>query len=242
MFTFNGRQSDDPALGIHRVLRVFFPLLPGTADRTVDIPGMDGAHDLGFDRQPRQIKVEFVLKQNSPEALFGYVREVAAWLNVCEAKKFIYSYEPDRFYMVRPQSIVGLERLMNKIGIVEVNFVAFDPYAYALDAKTAAAFPAVNSGSVPCPAIITATLTGPANFLRIDLAGTDSYILIDRELAQGDIVIIDTARRLTLINGIDARVYVTAASTYPNLSPGSFEFITAPASVDLMVEYRERWI
>ena len=242
MFTFNGKQSDDPALGIHRVLRVFLPLLPGTADRTQDIPGMDGAYDLGFDRQPREIKVQFVLKQDSPADLFGYVREVAAWLNVREAKPFIYSYEPDRYYLARPQGIVGLERLMNRIGIVEATFLAFDPYAYALDAKTADAFPALNEGTVPCPAIITATLTGPANFLRIDLAGTNDYLLIDRELAQGDVVTIDTARRLTLINGVDARVFVTAASTYFDLPPGNFEFSTNPASVDLMVEYRERWI
>ena len=242
MITFNGRQSDDPALGIHRVLRVFFPLLPGTTDRTVDIPGMDGAHDLGFDRQPRQIKVQFVLKQDSPTDLFGYVREVAAWLNVREARPFIYSYEPDKYYLARPQGIAGLDRLMNKIGIVEATFLAFDPYAYALDTKTATAFPATNTGTVSCPAIITATMTGPAQFLRIDLAGSDEYILVDRELEQGDVVTIDTARRLTLINGVDARVFVAAASTYFDLPPGNFEFSTNPGSVDLSVEYRERWI
>lgn len=247
MITFNGRQSDDPALGIHRVLRVFFPLLPGTTDRTVDIPGMDGAHDLGFDRQPREIKVQFVMKQDNPADLFGYVREVAAWLNVREAKPFIYSYEPDRYYLARPQGIVGLDRLMNRIGFVEVTFIAYDPYAYALDTKTAS-FPTepedeiTNSGSVPCPAIITATMTGPAQFLRIDLAGTNDYLLIDRDLEQDDIVTIDTARRLTLINGIDARVFVAAASTYFDLPPGNFEFNTNPGSVDLSVEYRERWI
>ncbi len=242
MITFNNRQSDDPSLGIHRVLRVFFPLLPGTTDRTIDIPGMDGVHDLGLDRQPREIKVQFVMKQDNPADLFGYVREVAAWLNVREAKPFIYSYEPDRYYLARPQGIVGLERLMNKIGIVEVTFIAHDPYAYALDTKTATAFPATNTGTVSCPAIITATMTGPAQFLRIDLAGSDEYILVDRELDQGDIVTIDTARRLTLINGVDARVFVAAASTYFDLPPGNFEFITNPGSVDLSVEYRERWI
>ncbi len=242
MFTFNGRQSDDPALGIHRVLRVFFPLLPGTADRTVDIPGMDGAYDFGRDLQPREIGVQFVLKQDSPENLFKYARKIAAWLNVSEVKRFIYDYEPDKYYLARPQGIVSLDRLMNKIGIVEVTFIAPDPFAYALDTKTATAFPATNTGTVSCPAIITATMTGPAQFLRIDLAGTNDYLLIDRDLEQDDIVTIDTARRLTLINGIDARVFVAAASTYFDLPPGNFEFNTNPGSVDLSVEYRERWI
>lgn len=242
MFTFNGRRADDPDLGIFRVLRVFFPLLPGTDDRLLSIPGMDGAHDFGRDLQPRTIKVEFAIKKSDTADLFRHARAVAAWLNVGEVKKFIYDYELDKFYMARPQGIVSMERLINRMGLCEVTFIAPDPYAYALEPKTADAFPAINTGTAPCPALITATMPAAADFLRIEIAGTDGYFLIDRELDQGDIVTIDTARRLTLINGIDARVYVTAASTYPVLPPGEFSLTTEPAGVPLAVEYRERWI
>ncbi len=242
MFTFNDRQSDDPALGIYRVLRVFFPLVPGTTDRTIDIPGLDGAHDFGRDLQPREIRVQFVLKQDSPEDLFDYVREVAAWLSVREAKPFIYSYEPDKFYLARPQGIVGLDRLMNKIGIVEATFIAHDPYAYALDTKTATAFPATNSGAVSCPAIITATLAGPVNHFKVTLDGTDDYILLDKPLATGDVITMDTDKHLTTVNGVDARPDVTALSTYFRLPAGEFILVTEPAGIALEVKYREMWI
>ncbi|WP_461368980.1 distal tail protein Dit [Candidatus Darwinibacter acetoxidans] len=242
MFTFNGRRADDPDLGIFRVLRVFFPLLPGTTDRLLSVPGMDGAHDFGRDLQPCTIKVQFVMKHGTPEELFSHAREVAAWLNVGEVKRFIYDYEPDKYYMARPQGIIDFDRLMNKIGIIEVNFIAPDPFAYAMETKVADVFPAVNAGTAPCPALITATMPAAADFLRVEVAGISGYFLIDRELDQGDIVTIDTARRLALINGVDARVYVTAASTYPTLPPGKFSFITEPAGVPLTVEYCERWI
>ena len=84
------------------------------------------------DLQPRTIKVQFVMKHGTPEDLFSHAREVAAWLNVGKVKKFIYDYEPDKYYMARPQGTVSLDRLMNKIGIVEVTFIAPDPFAYAL--------------------------------------------------------------------------------------------------------------
>ena len=244
MITFNGRQSDDPALGIFRVLRVFFPLLPGTTDRTQGIPGMDGALDGGFDRQPRQIKVQFVLKQDNPSDLFGYVREVAAWLNVREAKPFICSYEPDKFYMARPQGIVGLERLMNKIGIVELDLIAHDPYAYALDIKTADTFPATNSGTVPCPCIITATIGETTPSLKITLQGTGEHTLIipDTDLAPGDIITLDTARRTATLNGEDVRRDMTILSMPGLLLPtGEFTLTANPVSTEIEVEYRERW-
>ena len=86
MFEFNGRRADDPDLGIYRVLRVLFPLLPGTEDRFLEMPGMDGAYDFGRDLQPREIGVQFVLKQDSPENLFKYARKIAAWLNVAKRR------------------------------------------------------------------------------------------------------------------------------------------------------------
>lgn len=241
MFEFNGRRSTDPALGIYRVLRVFFSLLPDTSDRAYMIPGLDGAYDLGFDRRPREIRVQFVMKHNTPEELFSCVREIAAWLNVCEPRKFIYSYEPDKYYLARPQGIVSLERLMNRIGIVEVTFIAHDPYAYAEEIKTVDVFPATNAGSAPCPALITATMQGDAEGLRIELEGTDEYLLLDRYLDAGDVITIDIGRRLTTVNGVDARADVTAPSTYFKLPPGEFALNTTPA-VLLTVEFRERWI
>lgn len=242
MFTFNGKHVTDPSLGITHYIHTIFPLLPSTRDNILEITGFDGAFDFGYDLQPRTISVQFLIRRDTPEELFRYARAVAAWLNVREVKQFIYDYEPDKYYMVRPQGGAFLDRILANGGFCDVTFVALDPYAYAIEAKTVTTFPAVNSGTASCPALITATMPAAADFLRIEIAEANDYFLLDQELDQGDIVTIDTARRLTLVNDVDARVYVTAASTYPVLPFGEFSFTTEPADIPLIVEYRERWI
>lgn len=245
MFEFNGTRADDSDLGIYRVLRVFFPLLPGTEDRFLEMPGMDGAYDFGRDLQPREIGVQFVLKQDSPENLFKYARKIAAWLNVGEAKRFIYDYEPDKYYMARPQGIIDFDRLMNKIGIIEVNFIAPDPFAYALESKVADTFPAVNAGTASCPCIITATVAEQTDSLKIALQETGEYIELipESDFTPGDIVTLDTAQRTATLNGADIRADVTILSTPGLLLPtGEFTLTANPASVELEVEYRERWV
>ena len=244
MFEFNGRRADDPDLGIYRVLRVFFPLLPGTTDRLLSIPGMDGAYDFGRDLQPRTIKVQFVMKHGTPEDLFSHAREVAAWLNVGKVKKFIYDYEPDKYYMARPQGTVSLDRLMNKIGIVEVTFIAPDPFAYALEAKVADTFPAVNAGTAPCPALITATITEQTDTLKIMVQETGDFIELnpDSDFGPGDTIALDTAQRTATLNGADIRADVTILSTPGLLLPrGEFTLTANPASAEIEIEYRERW-
>lgn len=207
---------------------------------------MDGAYDFGRDLQPREIGVQFVLKQDSPENLFKYARKIAAWLNVSEVKRFVYDYEPDRFYMARPRDVVDMNRLMNKIGIVEVTFIAPDPFAYALESKVADVFPAVNAGTVPCPALITATITGQTtDSLKIALQETGEYIELipESDFTPGDIITLDTARRTATLNGADIRADVTILSS-PGLQlpTGEFTLIADPASVELEIEYRERWV
>ncbi len=242
MFTFNGKRVTDSSLGVTHYIRTIFSLLPGTRDNALEIAGLDGALDFGRELQPRNIRAQFLIRRDTPAELFQYARAVAAWLNVREPKQFIYDHEPDKFYLVRPQGGVSFDRILAAGGLCDVTFIAHDPYAYAVNTKNATEFPAVNSGTVPCPAIITATMTEAATSLRIEL-DTGDYIELERPLAAGDVVHIDTAQRTVHVNGADARDSVTIRSRPGLLLPvGNFTLTANPASTEISIEYRERWI
>lgn len=241
MFTFNGKHVTDSSLGVTHYIRTIFPLLPGTRDNALEIAGLDGALDFGRELQPRNIRAQFLIRRDTPAELFQYARAVAAWLNVREPKQFIYDHEPDKFYLVRPQGGVSLDRILATGGLCDVTFIAHDPYAYAVNTKNATEFPAVNSGTEPCPALITATMA-EAGPLKIALS-IDEYIELGRELEPGDVVHIDTAHRTIRVNGADARDSVTFRSTPGLLLPvGAFTLTADPASTIISAEYRERWI
>ena len=133
---------------------------------------------------------------------------------------------------------------MNKIGIIEVNFVAPDPFAYALESKVADTFPAVNAGTAPCPALITATITEQTDSLKIALQETGEYIEIipESDFTPGDTITLDTAQRMATLNGEDVRRDMTILSTPGLLLPtGEFTLTANPASAEIEIEYRERW-
>lgn len=242
MFTFNGKHVTDSSLGVTHYIRTIFSLLPGTRDNDLEIAGLDGALDFGRELQPRNIRAQFLIRRDTPAELFQYARAVAAWLNVREPKQFIYDHEPDKFYLVRPQGGVSFDRILATGGLCDVTFIAHDPYAYAVNTKNATEFPAVNSGTVPCPCVITATMTEAATSLRIEL-DTGDYIELERPLAAGDVVHIDTAQRTVHVNGADARDSVTIRSRPGLLLPvGNFTLTANPASTEISIEYRERWI
>lgn len=241
MFTFNGKHVTDSSLGVTHYIRTIFSLLPGTRDNALEIAGLDGALDFGRELQPRNIRAQFLIRRDTPAELFQYARAVAAWLNVREPKQFIYDHEPDKFYLVRPQGGVSFDRILATGGLCDVTFIAHDPYAYAVNTKNATEFPAVNSGTEPCPALITATMA-EAGPLKIALS-IDEYIELGRELEPGDVVHIDTAHRTIHVNGADARDSVTFRSTPGLLLPvGAFTLTADPASTIISAEYRERWI
>lgn len=241
MFTFNGKHVTDSSLGVTHYIRTIFSLLPGTRDNALEIAGLDGALDFGRELQPRNIRAQFLIRRDTPAELFQYARAVAAWLNVREPKQFIYDHEPDKFYLVRPQGGVSFDRILATGGLCDVTFIAHDPYAYAVNTINATEFPAVNSGTEPCPALITATMA-EAGPLKIALS-IDEYIELGRELEPGDVVHIDTAHRTIHVNGADARDSVTFRSTPGLLLPvGAFTLTADPASTIISVEYRERWI
>jgi len=239
--SFNNIESTDSSLGIELWNTWNRPILPASRDMLTAIHGKSGVYDYGKDLSYIEISCSFLIVGNSSEVLRQRVRNVAAWLNVAEAKPLIFGDEPNKRYMARPINIVSANRkvLTEECSVV---FMVPEGCAESVTTKIATVFPATNEGTIPCPAIIKAVMPSPAEYFKIELVNGNKYLLINTELVQGDTITIDTRRHLVLINEIDARVYLTAASTYPTLPPGEFSFITEPAGVPLTVEYCERWI
>ena len=246
MFKFNGTHATDPSLGIlRRTIRTIFPLLPGTTDYTLDIVGRHGSFDQGYTYQPRIIRVQFLIRRSTADELFEYARTVAAWLNTPEAKPFIFDREPDKFYMARPQGEVPLDRILYNAGYCDVSFIAPEPWAFALESVTETAtgsIEAENSGTLPCPVVIEATIKESADGLIVGIDETGEHIEVNRALETGDVVVIDTNARTCMVNGADARADMTFHSEWLKLPRGGFTLTADPASTELEITFRERWI
>ncbi len=247
IITFNGRQSSDPSLGIKIWHRVYRSILPGTRDRLLAIPGRDGIYDGGRDLAELIIPCEFVLQTTSPAELRQRARAVAAWLNVRDAKELIFSDEPDLHYLARPTGPVDIEQIIG-IGIVKMSFLVPSGYAEAVTPTTITGSTGTYGGTLPAPMVITLTAAAtPGDSLTITQGQYSSpapFIrLLDQGFEGGEVVIIDTEKRLVTVNGEDARAGVGIDSDFENfvLLPGDFSIGINGGVVESIV-YRARFI
>ena len=245
IITFNGRQSNDLALGIKIWHRVHRPILADTRNRLLTIPGRDGAYDQGRDLEQLTIPCEFVLRGDSPTELRQYARAVAGWLNVRDAKELIFSDEPNLRYMARPTGPVDMEQIVSA-GIVKMSFLVPAGYAEAITATTVNGSSGNYPGTLPAPTIITLTAAAgdSLTITQDQYSAPKPFIrLLDQEFAGGETVIIDTEKRLVTVNGADARPGVDIDSDFENfkLLPGGF-VVGAEGGVIENIVYRARYI
>ena len=243
--TFNGRQSNDPALGIKTWHQVYRSVLPDTRDRLLTIPGRDGVYDGGRDLEQIIIPCEFVLRGDSPTELRQYARAVAGWLNVRDAKELIFLDEPNLRYMARPTGPVDMEQIVSA-GIVNVSFLVPAGYAEAIEQTINFTGSGTYTGTLPAPCIITMT-ADEGNSLAVmqkQLIGPPTIGFIgDREFTGGETVVIDTEKRMVTVDGADARADVDIDSDFENfkLHPGEFVIGVEGGSI-MSIVYRERFI
>jgi predicted phage tail component-like protein len=243
--TFNGRQSSDPALGIKTWHRVYRSVLSGTRDRLLTIPGRDGVYDGGCDLEQIIIPCEFVLQAASPAEFRQRAREVAAWLNVRDAKELIFSDEPNLRYMARPTGPVDMEQIVSA-GIVNVSFLVPAGYAEAVTATTVTGDSGNYAGTLPTPMIInlSATAGGTLTVTQGQHSTPMPFIkLVDQAFEGGEDVVIDTEKRLVTVDGVDARPDVDIESDFENFvpDPGAFKIGAQGGTVQNIV-YRARFI
>jgi len=238
---FNDISSTHPWLGIAAITKVIRAVAPGTRDRLLEIVGRDGVYDFGSDKKVGLITVRFAIESVDKVERRGYAREVAKWLNTKTLKPLIISDEPHIQYLARPINEIPVEEVAIW-GKIEVNFLVPNVYGEAVEATTYNTFPAQNDGTVECFGTIRATVKETANTLKITRQDSQEFVLLKRDLAINDVVVIDTAKRLITVNGIDRRAEVDITSTYFEFPVGEFTLTADPATTELSVEFRPRYL
>jgi hypothetical protein len=121
--------------------------------------------------------------------------------------------------------------------------VAFDTYGYVANV--------MNGGNWPAPLKTTITAneaTGPN--MRVVNTATDSYVGITTEMAQGDVLIIDTKNNLITLNGENVSGSRITGSIYQYVQAGNNQFIVRDdlqrvgdgLAVDVLFEWPDTFI
>jgi predicted phage tail component-like protein len=124
--TFNGKHSyKDFGLIMYSKNR---PLLPEPKITTEDMPGMDGEYDYSavnpdkeIKYKPREIEIEFTLKEPNLRLLRIKANKIAAWL-ACGEQKLIFDDEEDKYYLAKVANKLDLENQIVSIKRFTVQF------------------------------------------------------------------------------------------------------------------------
>jgi len=161
----------DIALGVELRAGYDEPILPGTRDRTLEIPGRQGKIVFSSDLEAREFNLPLsVIEPTSAAGLQIVIRRFARVLldNAGKPKdvSLVFTKEPDKTYTVRYSGNLPLARLIGGThGEFTLPLIAADPYAYGEEVKTSATITSSpqemtvsNAGDYATPPVITATM------------------------------------------------------------------------------------
>lgn len=242
-FKFNGKHTSS-FVGIKVVTNYDVALLPEFENNLVSIPKRDGVIDFGRTLKERTIPVRFLLQGNTIQDYFQKALLIADWLNVDEVKELILDAIPDKRFMARPTGNINPERVGNR-GYVDVDFIVPDGVLEALVTKTLTITQNsvyTNSGTKEAYPKLTITAKAAVAYPKIMLNGTNSFILLNTNIATGDIIVVDMEKRTVTKNKLDARNVLDVTSRYFKLPKGTFSISANSPNLTIALEYRERWV
>lgn len=149
-------------------------MLPGTRDRTAEIPGKDGAYWFASDLTQRAFDIPGYIVATSESDLNSKIRALAKkFVDLTGKPKtiaLIFTDEPLLTYTVRFNSSVDFNRwISNTRGRFEIPLVADDPFVYAAEDTTSdtltaspGALDVESDGTVNTPARVCVTNNGEA--------------------------------------------------------------------------------
>ena len=112
------------------------PLLAGTRDRITSIPGVAGAYDYGSDLEPIPFDLPFSAYEETPIKLQQVLKSIKSILLDKRGKprtfKLKFGYEADRYYNVRYESGVPIERLIGGMGRFNIPLICYDGHALSV--------------------------------------------------------------------------------------------------------------
>lgn len=111
------------------------PMTPNFENKTLSIPGRDGLYNFGSNIKERSLEFNLAAIDKDKNLLQQKLRTFASFLFDAYGKpreiKLIYSYEPDKYYMVKVSSEIDPDRVM-RTGKFSLKFTAYNPYAYSV--------------------------------------------------------------------------------------------------------------
>lgn len=209
--------------------------------RALLVPGRPGAVLLGCELPPRALRVRLFLDAGvalTAEERSAIRHEMYGWLVAPSGAELSLSGEPDLTWRDAVVTRVSDWDSLFEGGACEVEFTCFDSVAYGDDKSSAGMALAVGGTWETWP---TVTLTASAGSSVKVADGLGRYVLVERELAAGDEVVMDFAAETVTVNGDDASADVAVESTFFSLAPGAHTLAFAGCSAHT-VAWTERWL
>lgn len=236
-FTLNGQHSS--VLGIIMASKTV-PILAGSNDAYLQVPGRDGSYLIPRELADVPLPIECGIKTANAIALMTAKRQIAAWVFSRQKVQLIFDDEPDKFYMVKYVGEIGLSK-MSSPGMGQFTLIfRCEPTAYSI-ADTSSGLTTTNPGTAPVFPKFTATFTAAATSFRLLLGS--SYVMVVRNFAINDVLVIDNALSKVTLNGINILSSLDLGSRFFSLPAGASTILPSPVGVaNVVVSYKGRWL
>lgn len=225
----------------HVTAELLEPAGHALSPRTLAVPGRPGAALLGCELPPRVLRMRLFLDAGvtlTAEERSEIRHELYGWLVAPAGAELSLSDEPDLTW--RDAVVTGVSDWdsLFEDGSCEVEFTCFDPVAYG-DGKSSTASTLTVGGTWTTWPVATLTALAGSSVKVTDELGR--YVLVEREFAAGDVVVMDFAAEAVTVDGTDASADVAVESTFFSLAPGSHSLTFSGCSAHT-VEWVERWL
>lgn len=228
-------------LSEHVTAELLEPAGHALSPRTLAVPGRPGAALLGCELPPRVLRVRLFLDAGislTADERSEIRHELYGWLVAPSGAELELPGEPGLTW--RDAVVTGVSDWdsLFEDGSCEVEFTCFDPVAYGEEKSSAASALTVGGTWATWP---VATLTALAGTSVKVADGSGRYVLVEREFAAGDEVVMNFAAEAVTVDGTDASADVAVESTFFSLAPGTHTLTFAGCSAHT-VAWAERWL
>ena len=209
--------------------------------RALMVPGRPGAALLGCELPPRVLRVRLFLdagislgadeRSEIRHVLYG-------WLVAPSGAELELPGEPGLSWRDAVVTDASDWDSLFEDGSCELAFTCFDPVAYGEGRSSAAGTLTVGGTWATWPVVTLTALAGPS--VRV-ADGLGRYVLVEREFAAGDEVLLDFRREAVTVEGEDASADVAVESTFFSLVPGEHTLTFTGCSAHT-VAWTERWL
>ena len=234
--TYNGHDFSD-----YVTAELVEPAGHALSPRSLAVPGRPGAALLGCELPPRVLRVRLFLDAGvtlSAEERSAIRHELYGWLVAPMGAELSLTGEPDLTWRDAVVTDASDWDSLFEDGSCELAFTCFDPVAYGEGKSSAASTLTVGGTWATWPVVEMTALAGSS----VKVAdGLGRYVLVEREFAAGDEVLLDFQREAVTVEGEDASADVAVESTFFSLAPGSHTLAFSGCSAHT-VEWVERWL